>query len=243
MYLRVLTDYFVDPDFFKPTGDGLMLVYVHDEATLQPVASLAVDRAVRLVVDFPSLLEGEPMLNFETPRRLGIGIARGPATKLVSQDRTLDYSGRPLNLAARLMDFARPSGVVLDGQFVAGAIEESVLEGFSQDKIYIKESRSIHRPAGWLNSAWTTIRDEARRPIGVFEWVLEEEKVPLSVLAERGAEFQHGLTRTPAFPDEIAIKITHDSILPNGEQHPTMNTFESFPAQFRRRCWRTRCVL
>jgi len=38
MYLRVLTDYFVDPDFFKPTGDGLMLVYVHDEATLQPVA-------------------------------------------------------------------------------------------------------------------------------------------------------------------------------------------------------------
>ena len=50
------------------------------------------------------------MITFELPPDIGIGVARGSATRISTQDGILDYSGRPLNLAARLVNFARPRG-------------------------------------------------------------------------------------------------------------------------------------
>jgi len=100
------------------------------------------------------------MLNFETPRR-SVLYRAGPATKLVSQDRTLDYSGRPLNLAARLMDFARPSGVVLDGQFRRGSHRRVRLGGFfSRQDLHQGNRGASTAPAGL---AQLGMDDDSRR--------------------------------------------------------------------------------
>src|SRR5258708_6600195 len=56
MYVRILDDYFKDPDFFKPTGDGLMILYNYDEETVAGIAESVVGNALRLSADFPKLL-------------------------------------------------------------------------------------------------------------------------------------------------------------------------------------------
>lgn len=113
VYLNIVDEYFPDSAFFKPTGDGLVIVRHFDRSNLGDEVTSAISTSLRLVEAFPHLTERDPMVNFEVPTSLGVGIARGAATRLASGDLTLDYSGRPLNLAARLMDLARPRGVVL----------------------------------------------------------------------------------------------------------------------------------
>src|SRR5918996_3324855 len=99
-YTKILDDYFSTASFFKPTGDGLLIILDYDDANLRKVVQTAVQTSIRLIEDFPNICAGDPMVNFETPDKLGIGIARGAATSLISDGKTLDYSGRPLNLAA-----------------------------------------------------------------------------------------------------------------------------------------------
>ena len=65
-----------------------------------------------LVEAFGQITANDFMINFPVPQRLGVGVARGTATRLASGGQVLDYTGRCLNLAARLMDKARPYGVV-----------------------------------------------------------------------------------------------------------------------------------
>jgi len=57
------------------------------------------------------------MTNFPTPDKIGIGITRGSVCCIMSGSKILDYSGRNLNLASRLMEMARPSGIVFDESF------------------------------------------------------------------------------------------------------------------------------
>jgi class 3 adenylate cyclase len=117
VYLKLITEYFEDASFFKPTGDGLLIVQAFEEEELQQMVTGMVTKCLSVVTAFPHLLDGDPMINFDVPRKIGIGLTRGAATRLVSNDKILDYSGRPLNLASRLMDLARPSGIVMDKAF------------------------------------------------------------------------------------------------------------------------------
>ena len=108
LYRRLLDDFFPDASYFKPTGDGLMIISDIDDANIAETTRGTLTTSLRLVQEFPRLFERDPMINFPTPERLGIGIARGAASRLFVEGQTLDYSGRTLNLAARLMDLARP---------------------------------------------------------------------------------------------------------------------------------------
>jgi class 3 adenylate cyclase len=102
-YTRILDDYFSEHSFFKPTGDGLLIVRHHDRDTLQSVVREMVEAAVRLTRAFPSICKSDALINSPTPKWVGIGIARGTATRIAADDKVLDYSGRPLNLCSRLM--------------------------------------------------------------------------------------------------------------------------------------------
>jgi class 3 adenylate cyclase len=126
VYLRILDEFFADASFFKPTGDGLLIIMSYTEDTLQKVMKESVESALRAVEQFPSLCVDDPMINFTVPTKLGAGMARGAATRLTSQEKILDYSGRPLNLASRLMDLARPKGVVFDNSFGIALLPEGV---------------------------------------------------------------------------------------------------------------------
>src|SRR5687768_6247754 len=75
-YAEMLDGYFQEAAFFKPTGDGLLVITTYTEATLADVAAATLDSCLRLVTNFPTLTAGDAMVNFAVPSKLGIGIAR-----------------------------------------------------------------------------------------------------------------------------------------------------------------------
>ncbi len=140
VYQRVLSEVFPKPDFFKPTGDGLLVIHhtppIPEDLPL--FVSSVLDKCVSLVQDFGRITVDDVTINFPVPQQLGIGVARGSATRLVSDSLVLDYTGRCLNLAARLMDKARPSGVVFADPLSAQLITEELAPRFSADHVYIR---------------------------------------------------------------------------------------------------------
>ena len=139
-YSKILDTYFPDADFFKPTGDGLMLIHQLPTSRDQvPHAISAIlDKCVSLVTAFGQITGDDYMINFPVPQSLGVGLARGTATRLISGGSVLDYTGRCLNLAARLMDKARPSGVVFSDPRAVLLMEPEVAQHFSEDYVCVR---------------------------------------------------------------------------------------------------------
>lgn len=207
MYLEIVDNYFPDSSFFKPTGDGLMIVRHFDREGLEHEVATSIRRALDLVSDFPSISESDPMVNFEVPTSLGIGIARGAATRLASGDMTLDYSGRPLNLAARLMDLARPSGVVFDSRLVKGlSLEASLLSEFETSAVYLKGIADTVPMDVYASSA-VSIPPRNRRPLEGIPYESKVIKLPFRDLVSRG-RFIHKPPVEPIDPDDIELVIT-----------------------------------
>jgi class 3 adenylate cyclase len=124
VYLKLLDGYFPNASFFKPTGDGLLLTIPYNESNLQANVRQTIDSSLEITKTFCTFCENDPMITFETPKKIGIGLSRGTACCLISQDKIMDYSGRVLNLASRLMDVARPSGIVFDAVFGEGLLSD-----------------------------------------------------------------------------------------------------------------------
>lgn len=140
VYLKVLISVFADAAFFKPTGDGLLLIHElpFEAEAVPPLITSVLKRCISLVQDFGHITDDDVMVNFSVPQQLGVGVARGSVTRLVSGDFVLDYTGRCLNLAARLMDKARPSGVVFADPHAARLMDAEVGPSFSSDLICIR---------------------------------------------------------------------------------------------------------
>jgi class 3 adenylate cyclase len=138
VYIRLIDEYFPGASFYKPTGDGLMVILPFDEKSLPTVSAAAVQGALACVEGFPKICEGDLMINFDVPKKVGIGIARGTACKLTANDKVLDYSGRLLNLSARLMNIARPMGIVIDGDFKMELIPEAVRPRFKATNVFLR---------------------------------------------------------------------------------------------------------
>lgn len=140
VYSTILTEYFSDADFFKPTGDGLLLIHElpYEAPKVPPMVSSVLARCAALVDDFEQITAKDYMVNFAVPQRLGAGVARGSVTRLISGDYILDYTGRCLNLAARLMDKARPYGVVFADPHASRLMEDEVAVKFSDDRVCIR---------------------------------------------------------------------------------------------------------
>ena len=131
---------FSDVAYFKLTGDGLLLI--HDlpssRAEVPVVVSSILRRCVTLVEEFPEITSEDVLVNFAVPQSLGVGVARGPVTRLISDATVLDYTGRCLNLAARLMDKARPRGVVFADLRAVQLMEPDIADLFSSDEVFIR---------------------------------------------------------------------------------------------------------
>ncbi len=138
VYMRLLDEYFPNAAFFKPTGDGLLVLISYDKNNIGEVAVDVVRSCVAAVAEFPDLCRGNPMVNFEVPRHIGIGVARGTACKLATDGTTLDYSGRVLNLASRLMDLARPAGIVIDNDYGIDLLPDDLEKLFEPATVYLK---------------------------------------------------------------------------------------------------------
>lgn len=171
LYMRLVDDYFSTASFFKPTGDGLLVTLPYTEATLESTARFAVETSLRIVEDFGTLLAGDPMITFDIPQNVGIGVARGSTMCLRSGETVLDYSGRVLNMASRLMGIARPAGVVIEESFRLDLLEEDVATRFKrEDGIFLPGVAEVEPVSVYVTSDLTEVPPAARHPIREYEW-------------------------------------------------------------------------
>lgn len=138
VYMKIIDSYFDFASFYKSTGDGLLLTIPWEEKNLEEMSQKVIESCIKCHSEFGTLCDGESSINFDVPRKVGIGVARGSACCLLSGDKVIDYSGRLVNLAARLMDLARPSGIVIDGAFIFDLLTEEQRKIFKEDKVYLK---------------------------------------------------------------------------------------------------------
>jgi len=219
--LNILQEYFPDATFFKPTGDGLMIIRHFDRDSLAEEVEMAVRTSLRLATDFSSISQGDPMVNFDVPTELGIGITRGAATRLASGELTLDYSGRPLNLAARLMDLARPSGVVFDGRLVKGLeMDAELLEEFTEDHVYVKGIADV-APMQVYRSSLVKISVRNKQPLEGSPFETKPVESTFGQLKER-ERYIHQPPLEPVDPDQVELVIKYPKPTAVGRRHPTI---------------------
>ena len=77
VYMKLIDEYFNNASFYKPTGDGLLVIIPYTEANLADIVKGTIDSCLALLVNFSSICIGDPMINFDVPKRIGIGISRG----------------------------------------------------------------------------------------------------------------------------------------------------------------------
>lgn len=138
VYIKLIDEYFAEASFVKPTGDGLLVVFHYADSDYKAMIARTIRACLDVVKDFPSFFVGDNVVRFEVPKKIGIGLSTGTACRLVSGDKTLDYSGKILNLASRLMDFARPSGVVLDSSVGIDLLPPELSGLFVKDKVCVR---------------------------------------------------------------------------------------------------------
>jgi class 3 adenylate cyclase len=232
-YLKILDDYFPKADFFKPTGDGLLILRRYERDSLTDTTREAVDTSIKLVEDFPTITDADPMVNFEVPGELGVGLARGAATALISGDKALDYTGRPLNLAARLMDLARPAGVVFDGSLGIDLLTSSTQDRFSKESVYIKGLAEDDPVTVYCLKGRTRIPEYNKAPMNRLKQFTEKkEVVTLRDLQERGP-YLHPLVHEPAKKEEIVAHVRYPDVRKDKSKHPSLHRFVEEKAEFK----------
>jgi len=225
LYERILNDYFPFATYWKPTGDGLLVVTTYSEneqGTLEQALNLMVDAALRLTEEFKDILTADPMINFPPlPDKVGIGISRGTACRLVAGtgdgEKTLDYSGRLLNLAARLMDLARPEGVVIDGLAGIDLLTPERRTRFSKQRVYLRGVSPSQALDIYYTNGATIIPDINKRRLDEPSWAkINHQETFKKFRAVPDAFFQ--LPKKPAQPDEIVVFIRWPLMDPGGQR-------------------------
>lgn len=158
------------------------------------------------------------MVNFEVPAKLGIGLARGAATRLHSEEEVLDYSGRPLNLAARLMDMARPSGVIFSDTLGLDLLDPELLERFEAAEVYVRglaedDPMSVHYLA-----EQTVIEDAYKRPLHRTHVHAEpDQEVTVREMDQMG-NLRFALSKVPIDRSRINLVARFPDATPSGKK-------------------------
>jgi class 3 adenylate cyclase len=210
VYGRILDDFFHDRSFFKPTGDGLLIVvpFSANEAELARVTESVVADALQLHDTFPEMIAEDKLIRFPHPKEVGIGLAVGSVSRLVKGNLTLDYTGRALNVATRLMDLARPSGVVLDSTLDFSALGP-LKKRFASDHVYLKGVADQDGVDILYTSNATRIPERYRKPLRP---ATRFEEKPDYFTREDGAKrgnWHMRLTREPADRTQLEVLVHH----------------------------------
>ncbi len=233
IYLKILDNFFPDAVFFKPTGDGLLILLDYSRATLTDTVRLAAQKSIQLVEAFPEMCEDDPMINFDVPTKLGIGLARGSATMLTADQRVLDYSGRPLNLAARLMDLARPSGVVFDDSYDYALLPDKLQLRFVKEYAYVKGIAEEDPLDVYALKGYTEIPEQNKFPMNKFTRFSEPtEEITFKELEDRAPVYRHGLSQEPAEKGTIKVHLAYPMVQKNGRKHPSLFRLPVLPATY-----------
>jgi class 3 adenylate cyclase len=212
VYAKIIDNYFQNASFYKPTGDGLLIILPYTEETLKETANKAIGTCLKLLQDFGDLCKNEIMITFDTPKKIGIGITRGLSCCLISEGKILDYSGKTLNLASRLMDMARPSGIILDASFSSALLSEEINKLLLEDEVYVRGIAEEKPITVWYTKNHTLIPDSFKRPLNEPRWETESKSISLGQLKNSGWRYYNvPLKSKPLDKKMISIRIYYIS--------------------------------
>jgi class 3 adenylate cyclase len=216
-YEKLLSVYFTDAVFAKPTGDGLLMAfrYKYDQADLLAAAESVLTQCQKAIKDYPTMFADDLMINYPLPERIGFGVARGTAFCLFAGDEVIDYSGQILNLASRLNDLAKPGGVVIDGDFLLNVIPKALHEEFRTEEVYIR-SIAEDTPHMIYCSKEVVISEFAKTPINSHTWEKSERVVPYGQIKKVSGIYSIQMPVEPAAKDKCKIKMYWMSIVNPG---------------------------
>ena len=138
-FMKIITDYFsYKSSFCKPVGDGLIAIIPYNENSVKDVTRDAIIACWRLLNEFPFFFEKDPMITFNVPNKIGIGLTRGEVLRVISNNQTIDYFGRVINLACRLADYACPLGILFHESFSKDLLPNNIKSEFKKIGLYIK---------------------------------------------------------------------------------------------------------
>jgi len=211
VYKKLIDRYFPDAPFIKPTGDGLLIVVPiapYTDENFKKTAADTIETCLKALEAFGSVCEEDLTVYFKDriPRRLGVGLSMGSVCRLVSNDKTIDYSGRALNLASRLMDMARPSGIVLDAS-LGTTIPDDLKELFSKDSVYVHGIAERERIEIYYTKNYTRIPLTYSKRLDTYKWKTVSYP-PMKLEAIRTSETRlFTLPSKTIDPYEIALNV------------------------------------
>ena len=212
IYSKIINGYFSNASYYKPTGDGLIIIIPFTGENLKEVARSTINSCLDLLEKFGSLCINEAMINYDTPQKIGIGLTRGSACCIRTEDKVLDYSGRILNLASRLMDIARPSGIVFDDSFGIGLLEEKTRKLFSEETVYVRGVAEENPMKIYYTKEYTLLPDFYKQPLKEPKWNTDTMNLLFAEFGKlRTGRFWVGLDRKPLDESKIVVKFTYDN--------------------------------
>ena len=209
VYMTIIDEYILGTSYYKPAGDGLLVIIPYDEWTLKDRARDTVKWCLALHKKFSRICKNDRMINFPVPDKIGIGLCRGPVTKIVAGKTILDYSGTVLNVASRLMDIARPSGIVFDEGFDLNLLYPNTRKLFGKERVYIK-GIAEHKPMPiFYTSQDTRIAPSYKKPLGSVKWDTEKHSYLFKEIIACGSRFIYDLKKEPLDPGQLKVKVTY----------------------------------
>lgn len=226
VYMKLIDNYFATASFFKPTGDGLLVIIPYTEENLSQVVTNTMENCLQILTDFGNFCAKDPMINFQVPQNVGIGISRGSVCYLISGKRILDYSGSVLNIASRLMDFARPSGIVFDVNFGIDLLPDEIKKLFTKDSVYIKGMAEREPVDIYYTKDYARISPLAKHPIVETKWKNVRDRKTLSQIKD-SSTFLFYLPSRPIDPQQIRVKVHYPKVI-KGELKKGIHTIIEF---------------
>lgn len=226
VYMRLVDEYFTDASFFKPTGDGLLLIVPYEEQSLKRTATSTVTRCLKAVRNFGRLCKKDPMINFQVPDKIGIGLSRGSACCLRSGNKILDYSGAVLNVASRLMDLARPGGLVFDSSFGISLLRSNQRKLFAKDTVYLKGIAERDPIEVHYSKEHTIISALHKHPVEDISWASKADKNTLKEIKDLGGMFRYKLPTKPLDASKIMARVTHPCVVAGKKKKNIWTTFQ-----------------
>lgn len=223
-FVKLLEEYFVDADFAKSTGDGMLLLFKYSENNLQELADQVLTNCMKIVCDFPTMMKNDSMINYMVPDAVGFGIARGTAFCLYSDHEVVDYSGQTLNLASRLNEFAYPQGIVVDGSFMMSVIPEQMRGSFYSEMVYVR-GISEERPREIFCSSEVVIPVEAKISERRNRFRTADHKVTVGFMKKMPENVSIRLPEEPLSNRPCTARVqwvhsTADWLHPNAPEYP-----------------------
>jgi class 3 adenylate cyclase len=224
VYMKLIDDYFPFATFYKATGDGLLMTVPYDERDLKEKVQATIQSCLRCVGEFAGICSGDPMVNFPTLDKIGFGVARGPACCLVSGRTVLDYSGHLLNLASRLMDLARPSGIVLDDAVGVELLDDDTRDLFEPQEVYVRSVAEVDPKTVYVLKGAVEIAEQATHPIRFEHW--ERIEVTQSVREWKllAPQFRVVLPKGLKRADGVSVYLEHGKVR-GGKPMPPFVTY------------------